>query len=92
MRNKNIVEMERLSLFCHICGLFTIFLGLLVVFIDYLNEDFQHIQVGIFIFATGYSFVKISTKVSNILFEEKWLESEQPKKEDKQDLTRNQNI
>jgi len=83
MLNKNIVEMDRLSLFCHICGLFTIFLGMLVIFIDFLNEDFQHIQVGIFIFVTGYAFVKISTKISNILFEEKWLESKQLKKEGK---------
>lgn len=67
MRVENRRSVENLSLFCHIGGLITIFLGILVGGMDILNNDFRHIQVGIFIFATGYAFVKISSTLTYIL-------------------------
>lgn len=63
--------MERLSIFCHIGGVITVFLGILVALMDLLNRDFRHIQVGIFICVTGYALVKISSRIEKILLEEK---------------------
>lgn len=71
MNEENRKELEGLSLFCHMGGLVTIVLGIVVVFMDIINGDFRHIQVGIFICAVGYAFVKISAKISNILLTEK---------------------
>lgn len=71
MREENRYSLERLSAFCHIGGVITVFLGVLVVLMDLLNNDFRHIQVGIFICITGYSLVKISSRVEVILIKEK---------------------
>jgi len=71
MKQENIKALENLSLFCHFSGVISIFLGIIVIFMDLLNNDFGHIQVGIFIFIVGYAFFKISTKLNNILFSEK---------------------
>ena len=70
MKPENIQSLERLSLFCHLCGLIFVFLGILVVFIEVVNKNFGHLQVGLFIFAAGYTFVKISARISNILTSE----------------------
>jgi hypothetical protein len=71
MREASRYSLERLSLFCHIGGVITVFLGILVVLMDLLDGDFRHIQVGIFICVTGYVFVKISLRIEQILFKEK---------------------
>lgn len=71
MREESRKSLDRLSLFCHIGGIITVFLGILVCLMDLLNHDFRHIQVGIFICATGYAFVKISSRLEEILRSEK---------------------
>lgn len=60
-----------MSLYGHIGGLTTIYLGIIVIFLDLMNNDFRHIQVGIFICATGYAFVKIAAKSAAILTSER---------------------
>ena len=60
MRAENKKSLENLSLYCHLCGVITVFIGLAVTFMNFLNSDFRHIQVGIFVFVVGYALVKIS--------------------------------
>ena len=71
MKQDNINSLERLSLFCHISGLISILLGISVIFMDIINGDFSHIIVGLFIFITGYTFVKIAQKIAKVLLTEK---------------------
>lgn len=70
MKFENVKSLESLSLFCHYCGIFTVFIGIVVGFMDMLKGDFGHIQVGIFLFAVGYALVKISSRISEILLSE----------------------
>ena len=70
MKSKNYIALERLSLFCHITGMLSVFLGLTVIFIDILNNDMMHIQVGLYVFATGYAFYSISKKLTSIMYDE----------------------
>ena len=70
MKHENTKSLESLSLFCHYCGMFSIFIGLVITFMDVLNGDFGHIQVGIFLFAVGYALVKISARLTEILVSE----------------------
>ena len=63
--------LESLSLFSHLCGLFSVFLGLVVSFVDLLNGDFKHIHMGIYIFIIGYAQVKISSKISDVIIRER---------------------
>lgn len=70
MRSENIKTLESLSLFCHVSGIITVFLGSIVILMDLANNDFGHIQVGFFILVTGYAFVKISSQLSTVLFSE----------------------
>jgi len=70
MRTENIQSLERLSLLCHFVGLFSVFLGMVVSFLDLMNGDVRHIQVGLYVFVTGYAFVKISAKIAAILLDE----------------------
>ena len=70
MQHKNIKTLENLSLFCHFSGIITVFLGIIVIFMDLSNKDFAHIQIGFFVLATGYAFVKISSKISRVLCNE----------------------
>lgn len=67
MRVQNRQSLESLVLFCHIGGLIIMFLGFLIVGMDLLNNDFSHIQVGIFIFVIGYTYLKISSTIGSIL-------------------------
>lgn len=62
--------MEYLALYAQISGLITIFLGIVVISMDLVNQDFRHVQVGIFICVTGYAFVKIAEKSVFILKDE----------------------
>ena len=75
MRFESTKSLEYLSLYGHISGLITIFLGIIVVAMDLLNNDFHHIQVGIFICVVGYAFVKIAEKSETILLTERKLKS-----------------
>lgn len=75
MKFENTRSLEYLSLYGHISGLITIFLGIIVIVMDILNSDFRHIQVGIFICVVGYAFVKIAEKSEIILLSERKLKS-----------------
>ncbi len=75
MRFENKKSLEYLSLYGHICGLITIFLGCIVIVMDLLNRDFHHIQVGIFICVVGYAFVKVAEKSEFILLSERKIKS-----------------
>jgi len=71
MKEINTKSLENLSLFCHVSGVITVFLGIIVILMDLLNNDFAHIQIGFFVLVTGYAFVKISSKLSVVLRDEK---------------------
>ncbi|MEW5895324.1 MAG: hypothetical protein AB1650_06175 [Candidatus Omnitrophota bacterium] len=71
MEQKNIKSLESLSWFCHLCGLFSVFIGITVTFMNLLNKDFLQIQAGIYIFASGYALFKISEKISRIVNSER---------------------
>lgn len=70
MKIENGQSLESLSLFCHYCGIFSVFIGMVVAFMDILRGDYGHIQVGIFLFVVGYALVKISSRITEILISE----------------------
>ena len=70
MKAENGKSLESLSLFSHYCGMFSSFIGLVIVLMDILNGDYTHIQVGIFLSAVGYAQVKISSRLTEILLSE----------------------
>lgn len=70
MKIQNVKALENLSLFAHFSGIITIFLGLMVILMDLMNKDYKHIQIGFFVLATGYAFVKISSKVAGVICDE----------------------
>lgn len=67
MKAENMYALERLSLFCHMTGIFSVFIGLTLTFFDALNKDMGHIQISIYVVITGYSFVKIAKRIAQIL-------------------------
>jgi hypothetical protein len=71
MKDHNLISLERLSLYCHLCGIVTIFLGILTIGLNLVAQDFRNMQSGIFIFAVGYAFTKISSRLQSIIYEEK---------------------
>lgn len=71
MKIQNIKALENLSVFCHFSGLISIVIGLGVIFINLFTSQINDIPVGIFIFSTGYSFVKIAAKISMVIMDEK---------------------
>lgn len=73
MKHKNISALENLSLYSNVSGVITVFLGIMVILLDLSNKNFAHIQIGFFILITGYSFIKISAKISKVIYEEKKL-------------------
>ena len=72
MQEQHVKSLENLSFFCHFCGLLPTFLGILIIFIDVINEAFDHVPTGLFMFITGYAQVKISEKLDAILKREKF--------------------
>ena len=70
MRSESRESLERLCTFCDVCGLFCIGIGMAIVFIDLLERNMLHIQVGIYIFISGYAYVKIARRVANVLIRE----------------------
>ena len=70
MQSKNVRILDNLSLFCHFSGMITVFLGIVVVLMDLSNKDFAHIQIGFFVLAVGYAFVKISAKITRVVCDE----------------------
>lgn len=71
MRIENKKSLESLSLYCHIGGLITIFLGMLTIGMDAVSQDWRHIQSGIYIFISGYALVKIASRISTVITNEK---------------------
>lgn len=71
MKSENRKSLEYLVLYGQVSGMITIILGIVVIGMDVAHGDFRHVQVGIFIGATGYSFVKIAEKIAAILISEK---------------------
>ncbi len=71
MKARNIKALESLSLMAHLSGLLTVMLGIVVTFINIIDGISSQIQVGIFIFASGYSFIKISSRITQIITDEK---------------------
>ena len=67
MKIRNYKSLESLTLYTHIGGLFSVFIGIVVILLDLFSSDMTHIQTGFYIFATGYALVKISAKLSSIL-------------------------
>ena len=70
MKLKNVKTLDNLNLFCHFSGVITVFLGILVILMDLSNRNFTHIQIGFFILAVGYAFVKIALKISRVVCDE----------------------
>jgi len=70
MKAANVRALENLSMFCQISGIMTVILGIVVIFLNLQSNDFDHIQVGFFVLASGYAFVKISAKLSKVLISE----------------------
>jgi hypothetical protein len=70
MKRTNVRILENLSLFCHFSGIITVFLGIIVIFLDLNNKDYGHIQIGFFTLIVGYAFVKISQKISRVVCDE----------------------
>ena len=71
MERRDISSMESLSLFCHFAGLFSVFIGLVLGFMNILNGDMKNIPMAIYIFFSGYANVKISSKLSDITNQER---------------------
>jgi len=71
MQQKNRQTLESLSWFCHLCGMFSVFIGLAVTLMNLMNKNFSNMQTSLYILATGYALVKISAKLSDILNSER---------------------
>ncbi len=71
MKDKNVNILQRLSSFCRYVGIISVLLAVVIIFIDIVNQDWIHMQAGIFIFASGYAFTKIGGKISQVLFDER---------------------
>lgn len=71
MKAENIQSLEKLSVLCHFAGFICIFLGIVVISIEVMTRGMGHIQAGLFILVIGYAWVKISSKLSDILMSEK---------------------
>ena len=71
MKTENSIALEKLSIFCHFCGLFSTFIGIVVGLMELLNSDFRHMQTGLYIFATGYALYKIGARIAKVVASEK---------------------
>jgi len=71
MKDENARAMERMSLFCHISGLISVFMGLVVSFMELLTGVINRTPVGLYVFMSGYALVKISSKLARIVFDER---------------------
>ena len=70
MKEHNTKFLDNLSKTSYRCGVFIVFLGILVMFIHIINQDYTQALVGLLIFITGYGYAKISTKIRNIIKDE----------------------
>jgi len=67
IKEENIKELRKLSKLCYLCGVVPLFLGIVASFVDFVNKDFPHMLVGLFITIVGYAFVKVSMTIRNNL-------------------------
>jgi len=67
MKEENSKALNNLSKTCYRSGVFIVFLGILVMFIHVVNNDFSQVLVGLLIFITGYGYAKIATKLRNVI-------------------------
>ena len=81
MRAINRVSLERLSTICDICGFFSVLIGFIIIVLDLFDNNFQHIQVGIYVFVTGYGWVKTSHRITQVLITERFDEQEAQKEQ-----------
>jgi len=71
MRAENRVSLERLSTICDVCGFFSVLIGFIIIVIDLLENNFFHIQVGIYVLVSGYGMVKTSHRIAKVLISER---------------------
>jgi len=71
MERRNYHALESISMYCYYCGIIPLFLGILIIFADVIDGEFDHIVIGVFMSITGYAQVKISSKLDLVLQEEK---------------------
>jgi len=67
IKEDNIKSLRKLSRSCYLCGVAPLFLGIVAVFVDFVNKDFPHMLIGLFITIVGYAFVKVSMTIRNNL-------------------------
>jgi len=76
MRIENRLSLERLSTICDICGLFSVLIGFVIIVLDLLEHNYFHIQIGIYVFVSGYGMVKTSHRIVQVLLSERREEQE----------------
>jgi len=81
MQAENRVALERLSTICDICGFFSILIGFIIIVLDLLENNYFHLQVGIYVFVSGYGMVKTSHQLARVLVTERNgpVKTEEPK-------------
>ena len=67
MKEDNAKALNNLSRTSYRAGVFIVFLGVLVMFVHVVNQQYTSVLVGLLIFITGYGFAKISTKIKSVL-------------------------
>ena len=71
MKEENVKALESLSKTAYRSGILPVFLGILILFIGVVNKETSTTLTGLFVFIVGYAFIKISSKISNVLKSEK---------------------
>ena len=67
MQQQNRKSLESLSWSCHLCGMFSVFIGLSLTLLNLIGKNWMNMQASLYILATGYALVKISSKIERIL-------------------------
>lgn len=71
MKNENLVALEKLGGYCYFGGMVTVCIGMLISLIDFLNADYRHMQIGLYILIMGYAIYKIGVQLMQIVASEK---------------------
>jgi len=70
MKEENSKALENLSKTASRSGILPIFLGILIGFIGIINNNTQDILTGLFVFVVGYAFIKIASKITQVVKDE----------------------
>ena len=70
MKQENRKSMESLVWACHLCGMFSIFIGLSLSLFNLISQSWMNMQASLYILVTGYALIKISSKIEKILLSE----------------------